>query len=294
MKIQKHNLKLSWPKLLASIFAFFVLMVVVSGAGLDVFEMGGNGAEDKRLANRLFHNFVSASDGSSIESLDKLLALGLSPSHQNTQKLHKIVQSQASLGGKSAAIRLLGQQYTESDNDGLRQYVRSMFLNLLNSPQDKSIHEAVVLTYSRLDYFPDSIAILAKAHAEKIIDDDKYYGNLAHLAPVAPREAQALILDRILKSKNAYAFDIVASYAASDSEFFRNGHSKLIGEVLRVGEPRFASDPSAVGAIELIKYATWIKATAKANQFNTGQPANWFVENELLKMVKILEKSWPL
>ncbi|MFV0681163.1 hypothetical protein [Ottowia sp.] len=55
---------------------------------------------------------------------------------------------------------------------------------------------------------------------------------------------------------------------------------------LNQSEPEFSSPESAIGGLELARYAQWVRAAAVVNAAETGQTAQSFIENEVLMKTK--------
>ena len=259
------------------IFAILIAFTV----GSMSFNVRANDPSKKESAQDLLDNLFFGRNSSSSEALDKASNLGLPSSYENIQKLNAIIQSRANLDQKKAAIRVLGQQYTNSQDTGIKNFARSSLLKALNSSQAREIQEAIILVYSRLDYFDDSLGVLERAYIKKIINDDKYYGDLAHLSIMAPPDAKSHIFNEILKSGNKFGAEIIASYISVDPGLIDRQSAKTVSMLLKNSEPTFDESRSVVGALQLAQYAGWIKAAANANKVETGLPVRKFIENHL-------------
>ncbi len=240
---------------------------------------------DGRLAQRMLEDLVSSRVGASadVDVLSQSGASGLPASYPNIQKLSGILSSSRSVDQKKAAAKLLGQQYEKSRDFGIKNFARNSLLKSLEANENREVQEAIVLVYSRLDYFDDSLSVLSNAHRKNIIDDDRYYGDMAHLSVIAPAEARSIIFDKILKSENRFSAAIIASYASANPYFVDGNSVKLLEAILGKSEPVFDETRSSVGALQLAQYATWMKASANVSAVETGQPAMHYIEQQLMK-----------
>jgi hypothetical protein len=129
---------------------------------------------------------------------------------------------------------------------------------------DKAVARAAVFAFSRLGFQEGFREVLDGALAAGVLNEEAYYGELAHALPFAPPREQARIARLLRNASPGYAAEIVAMLVGDGvlrvpgSEPAR---ADLIALIL-ANEPKM---PSAIGQYDLIaaiNHANWLVAVA--------------------------------
>lgn len=188
---------------------------------------------------------------------------GIAQTPENVRSVRALLASRVTAEEKGALVRILGRLYTRDDVTGMNTVIVQDLKGFVNAGE-KDVALAAVLVFSRLAYFPDSSEVLWQAKSRGVIDDDGYYGELAHLVAVAPADAQNALVRRIGEGKNPYAMEILVSSCCSPNQLARmypETRSALLG-ALEENEPGFSMALGEFGMIEAIRYAAWLQAFA--------------------------------
>jgi hypothetical protein len=123
---------------------------------------------------------------------------------------------------------------------------------------------AAVLEYSRSPYSSDRYRVLQRAHGANIIDDDAYYGELAHGLRFSTPAQQSRMLSELETANNAYANEVLASTFYSPHAFAQLDRSAQVRlfQLLSSVEPGFPLALDSFGVVDTARYATWIDAVA--------------------------------
>lgn len=114
--------------------------------------------------------------------------------------------------------------------------------------------------YSRSGNFEDTHSVLKNALNEKLISEDEYYGELAHMfhLPVAHSHA---IISEIIKSENDYGFEVLVSSLDENYDIARSMTKSERQDILTQlykNKPVMVSDMSLLGVGSVSKYTSWI------------------------------------
>ena len=124
-------------------------------------------------------------------------------------------------------------------------------------------------------FSPDSLAILARAHAKGHISDNDYFGQIARLLPEAPGVVdQMTILKLVAEGKNSFAAEILADEFLERRIVNALAPTAVVAAaaILARNEPTFSSDPTRIGGVDVARYGHWMNATVGLNAKITGEP----------------------
>lgn len=196
------------------------------------------------------------------ETLEEIHARGLARNAQNLARVRALLASTVSSAEKSILVKILGQLYANDNPTGGNQDIVTDLRMAINA-QDPALAQVAVLTYSRLAYFPDFVSVLRSARDRRLIGDDVYYGEIAHIVYFAPAEAQPELLSIVRQARNTYATQIL-SYLSHDPGALRKLTSASKRVLLAMFEESEPAMPQALGelGIEADIYAMWLHALA--------------------------------
>jgi hypothetical protein len=139
---------------------------------------------------------------------------------------------------------------------------------------DQRLAAAAVLEYSRLAYPGDRYQVLQRAHGSKLIDDDAYYGELAHGLRFSSPADQSRMLSELETANNAYANEILASTFYSQHAFAQLDRSAQVRlfQLLSGAEPGFPLALDGFGVVDTARYVIWIDAVASMESQLGGKP----------------------
>ena len=169
----------------------------------------------------------------------------------------------------------VGDQASQGDiQDGLRQLVKN--------EQDPIVRKAAAFTYSRLGWFPDSMALLARSRP--LLGDRDYHGELAHLLLMAPAAEKPKILNELAAGeghKTGYAKEIMANEMRTEHALDQVSTDGAKGALMLLLKtvPTFEAEPQAMGVSDLFQYSDWFIAVVKLTLKTTGQPTTSVVAN---------------
>jgi hypothetical protein len=197
--------------------------------------------------------------------LDRIFAQGVPLTTQSALAARALLQRGLSDDEKIALARILARLYAPDDPTG---YNAELLLDLrgLMADANKQVARSAVLSFSRLGYLPGSDAVLKDAFDKKILGPDDYYGELAHMAPLAPARVQDELLSTVRASSNAYAADILAHAINDNPKVLTSYSAHALGEIIELlgrTEPRFPPATGEFGLTDAVRYANWLRATAQ-------------------------------
>lgn len=264
--------------LLANIFGCTLMCAMVSGGAIaqgTTAAQPGASASAPALAKgqALFGQYMAQSRGSAQGSaaLEEVFANGMPRTAQNSKFLRSLLASKLTTEEKVILVRLLAKQYEPGDPTGMNHLILRDLKNL-SSLEELPLSRAATLAFSRLGYFPDYQDVLLAAKNRGIIEDDTYFGELAHVLAFAPPEDQEKLAHTLHSSKNEYASQIVSmivNNAAVASKITPASRAKLT-VYLESTEPRFSMALGQFDFVEAVRYSAWLRAVAnlKASEFN--------------------------
>lgn len=217
-------------------------------------------------AQQLFGEYLAKHRGRGIEArkvLDAVAINRLPSSAANVKAIREALASTVTAEEKVGLARILASQYTLDDKMGFNTAITQDLRGLIHHPR-KEVASAAMFSYSRLGYFADTEDLLLQAKEVGAIDEDGYYGELAHVLPYAPSHAQSRILSKIATGKNQYSSEILATLPDNPEVMKRiyPETKRLLLTHLLQNEPGFSIETGVFGMIESIRYATWLHAIA--------------------------------
>ncbi len=209
---------------------------------------------------------------SNVETIIAIQAKGLPITAKNVESIRNLLASNSKKEEKIALLRLLGILYTYDNKSNANHLIVQDLRHHINS-NDKDICLAALLTFSRLGYFSDSVEVLKHAYDKKLLDENGYLGEIAHLLPFAPTTDQHKLLAILSTGNNSYANEVLISNFTQASRIKKLDPS--IKKVLRLhfekNQPNF---PLAIGeysVIDSIRYSNWLQSSTMLEIDMTGK-----------------------
>jgi len=225
-------------------------------------------------AHSELEKYISGMAGSGTigrEAIDTIHAMGLEKTLDNVTRIRSALSMKISEGERASLLRLLASLYDHTAGSPWN----SMILHDLRThiPRGGEVGRMAALQFSRIGYFPDSLAVLEASVENKSLGKEEYSGELAHLLPFAPSQEQKKILSMLKGLKEAYGAEIIAS------QFSNPNHAPILtppvleatARFLLSMEPEFPMEVGRYGMTDALKYAQWLHATASC--VGKGDPA---------------------
>ena len=132
--------------------------------------------------------------------LDRIFAQGVSLTSRSALAARALLKAGLSDDEKIALARILGRLYSPDNPTG---YNADILLDLrsLIGDNNKEVARSAALSFSRVGYLPGSDALLKSAFETHVLGADDYYGELAHMAPLAPVGVQDELLSAIRRRR---------------------------------------------------------------------------------------------
>jgi hypothetical protein len=268
----------SLTALVANILSGTLMCTIASGVAIAqgtraAQPISSASAQASEKGQALFGEYMARSRGSAQGSaaLEEVFANGMSRTAQNSNSLRSLLTSKLTTEEKVVVVRLLAKQYALGDPTGVNHLILQDLKSMSNS-QELPLSRAATLAFSRLGYFPDYQDVLLAAKNRGVIEDDTYFGELAHVLAFAPTPDQEKLADTLQSSKNEYASQIVSmivNNAPVASKITSVTRAKLT-VYLESTEPRFNMALGQFDFVEAVRYSAWLRAVAnlKASEFN--------------------------
>jgi len=204
--------------------------------------------------------------------LDRIFAQGVPQTTRSVLAARALLKAGLSDGEKIAMARILGSLYSP---DNVTGYNADILLDLrsLVADSNKEVARSAALSFSRIGYLPGTDALLKTAFDNRVLSPDDYYGELAHMAPLAPAGVQDELVSAIRTSGNTYAADILAGSINEDPKRLNSYSARSQNEIAQLlgnTEPRFASAAGEFGLTDALRYANWLRATAQVESLAQG------------------------
>ncbi|MGI4842141.1 MAG: hypothetical protein ACRYF7_02395 [Janthinobacterium lividum] len=206
------------------------------------------------------------------EILIGILNKGLAPNDNNLQIVRSELAKNKAPDEKILLTKLLASLHTPGIRSQQNLTIERDLKSLILSANERIATEAT-FEYSRLVYPPDRYQVLSQARAAKILDEDSYFGELAHGLRFAPSSEQSQMLAEIEKANNRYADGILASTfnnQVSTAQLNRSVQSQLL-RLLSTHEPHFPMMLDSFGFVDIIRYAIWLDAVATVESGLSGK-----------------------
>jgi hypothetical protein len=174
---------------------------------------------------------------------------------------------------KVLLIRVLASMYTPRLRSQQNLLIEGDIKKLVNSAE-RRVAMVAALEYSRLSYPSDRYEVLQRARDANVLDDDGYYGELAHGLRFSSLEEQAQMMSELEGARNQYANDILAStFSNTDSlgQLNQSVQRRLLN-LLSSREPGFPLALASFGAVDMARYVTWMDGVATIESALSGKP----------------------
>lgn len=208
----------------------------------------------------LYRNRYRGTGDSGAEALMKVEAYGrLAKTPQNIAALRSLAASPLPLVERIQLARMLGRQC--ASRDGPNRLILADLKQLTTAP-DRELALTATFSYSRCGYSPDSEAVLQAAKDRRLLDDDAYYGEIAHMLPSATGADQARLVKTLRVGGNRYVTDIALNAFNSAGERFGHAARAELRPLVESMEPRLTVTASLYGEPDASRYADWLTALA--------------------------------
>ena len=194
----------------------------------------------------------------------------------NDVNLKTVRQSLAKASGiddKILLIKVLASMYAPRVRSQQNLLIEGDIKKLVESSDPRLATEAV-LEYSRLGYPADRYQVLQRARGAKVLDDDAYYGELAHGLRFSSPEQQSRMLSELETARNPYGNEILAStFGNQDLLGQLDASAQLrLFNLLSSREPNFPLALDSFGVIDMARYVVWMDAVATIESTMSGKP----------------------
>lgn len=200
-------------------------------------------------------------------TIEQLYAQGLEPTPANIAAVRAWLGGAASADHKIALVRLLGSLYGEKLPEPLKLAIARDVRGQIQSGR-RRVALTAVQTFARLAYQPDLPGVLEEARSRSLITDDDYAQEIALALPLAPRDAQTMLAQKLVAKDNAFGVQVLASTLTSPEEVAKISPQAAVGlrDYLEGREPVL---PVAIGQFGLGdggRYAEWLHTLALLEQ----------------------------
>lgn len=236
-------------------------------------------------ANSMLREYASKHKGSGSTGhnmLEIISTKGLPRTAENVNLVRSTLASAVTDDERVELARILGQLHSENDAHGLNKQIETDLKSMISANRGQS-SRAATFAYVRSGYNRDSLSVLGQAKSKKMLDNNEYYGELAHLFNFAASDDQIAILSEIDSSKNRYGMEILASGLQSGS-----GDVKATPEVkaalvalLNKNEPMMPMAIGEFGYVDSIRYTNWLHKVSMLQAQATGTAYETLVLNRL-------------
>ncbi|MDM0047825.1 hypothetical protein [Variovorax sp. J22R115] len=171
-------------------------------------------------------------------------------------------------------IRILGRLHDRDNTTGENGAI-ALELKALTTHPDKQVAAMAAVSYARLGYQPGTESVLKRALDNGVLAPESYYHELAHLVASAPLEKQQEYLAELRANPHRIATDVLTVALNSREEFNAASFLKAspdMARLLRANEPGFDYGAGQYGAVDVIRYREWLRASAAIENAKTGRP----------------------
>lgn len=228
-----------------------------------------------KSAAQLMQSYNSGIAGSvnGHELLIGVLNKTLPANDMNIKIVRQSLAKARSIDDKILLMKVLASMYAPRVRSQQNLLIESDIKKLIDSP-DQRLGAAAVLGYSRLSYPSDRYQVLQRARGANTIDDDAYYGELAHGLRFSSPAQQAQMLAEFEHARDMYGNEILAATFGNEESFGqldRSAQAKLF-KVLSSREPNFPLALDSFGATDMARYVIWMDAVAMIESKLSGKP----------------------
>lgn len=239
-------------------------------------------SETRRLLI-LYKEKFAGSGLKGLESLDEIETRGLERTPENLKSIRDLLKANITNDEKAVLTRILAGLYSRYDAQGNRgsradpwnAEILGDLRTLATTPGNADAGGAAAVAYSRLGYSPDLLSVLSDAKTLGYINNNDYYGEVAHLLGFAPPDAQMQFLDQLRLGGNAYSLDILASQLQTQEQLraFLPGALAAIKSILAQYPPKFPPEADRLDLIGAFQYADWLQTMALLD--SSGNASNY-------------------
>jgi hypothetical protein len=215
----------------------------------------------------------------------------LAPTSANVINVLQLLNASGPSEDRVVLARIAGDLHFDLRQAGskiLQRDLEDSLSRLAKGEQDRDVRLAAVYTYSRMGYFPDSMAMLAGSRP--LLGDRAYYAEMAHMLLAAPADEQAKLIEEIGTGEghnNDLAKQILMDQVRSIPQAFDRLPRPVTGALLDLflkQEPKFnATQPSAIGFGSVTDYTNWFNAVVALTAKTSGEPPR-YIAARLLKL----------
>lgn len=121
-----------------------------------------------------------------------------------------------------------------------------------------------VFNFSRSPNNEHTVEVLREARNNRLLSENEYYGELAHMLTVHLEHAKPIIQE-IVDSQNGYGLEVMFWTLQSGRwiEGLSTEDKNEIFDILSNQKPTFAAPVSGIGMSELSRYSNWIQSMEK-------------------------------
>lgn len=200
-------------------------------------------------------------------TIEHLYAKGLERTPANIASVRSWLGGAGSADEKIALIRLLGSLYGEKVPEPTKLAIARDIRGQIQSGE-RRVALVAVQTFARLGYQTDLLGVLDEARSRSLITDDDFAQEVALALPLAPRDAQTILAQRLVAKNNAFGAQVLASTITTPEEVAKIGPQAAVGlrDYLQSREPVL---PVAIGQFGLGdggRYAEWLHTLALLEQ----------------------------
>jgi hypothetical protein len=277
-----------------------LLISIAAGPALAQLAQPGPSAQarqaerDARRANTqsLWDDYRSSPRRLGSDTLSKVAQTrSLPPTQANVINVLQLLNASGPSEDRAVLARIAGDLHFDLRQAGskvLQQDLEDSLSRLAKSERDPAVRLAAVYTYSRMGYFPDSMAMLAGSRP--LLGDAAYHAEMAHMLLAAPTQGQLKLIEEIGTGEghhNDLAKQILMDQVRSIPQAFDRLPRPVIAALLDLflkQEPKFnATQPSAIGFGSVTDYTNWFNAVVALTAKTNGESPR-FIAARLLKL----------
>lgn len=221
---------------------------------------------------RSYNNGVAGSVNRQ-ELLIGVLNKRLPLSDTNLQTVRQSLAKASAIDEKILLMKVLASMYTPRVRSRQNLLIESDIKKLIDSA-DRRVAVEAVMEYSRLSYPSDRYQVLQRARSAKVIDDDAYFGELAHGLRFSSAAQQSEMLSEIEGARNRFGNEVLAATFGNQELFVQLDPSAQVKlfKFLSSREPDFPLALDSFGVIDMARYVFWMNAVTTMESKLSGKP----------------------